>query len=93
MAPSVLATPVVVSANIRGTSSLSHSKGKKSISAAKLDDHMVVVGKANVGTIDCRRVSNSSLIDDLGDCNLPSHDLRILRDISNVPVINMGASN
>lgn len=38
-------------------------------------------------------MSNSSLIDDLGDCNLPSHDLRILRDISNVPVINMGASN
>lgn len=82
-----------MSTDIGGTSSCSHPKGKKSISAAELDDHVVIVGKASIGTVDCRRVSNNSLINDPSDCNFPSHDLGILQDILNVPIFNVDANN
>lgn len=87
----MLVTPTFVSTDTGGTSLCSHHRTKKSISVAKLDDHVVVVGKAGISTVDCRKVSNNSLMNDPGDCILPSHDSGILRDISNVPISNMSA--
>lgn len=86
-----LDTPTIVSVDTRGMSSCSPHRTKKSISTVELDDYVVVVGKAVIGIVDCCKVSNNSLINDPGDCTLPSHDPSILWDILNVFISNVGA--
>lgn len=85
--------PILVDTSSTATfidTSVSIHQGRKSILAAAMDDHMMVVGKAGVGPLVYRRVTNKPLLDDPSDCVLPSYDSRILREISNFPATSFG---
>lgn len=51
-----------------------------------LHKHTVIVGKAGIGTVDCKEVWNIGMTNDPGDSELHFQESTILQDISNIMV-------